>query len=480
MDTATPKWGLLPKLAAIVLGVPLAVLGFYSLWISTPIGLMAGVCISGGLSYAFIKPSKGKAIAIAGSFAIVLVVVFLSMLLMVNFLEPSDQEDYAFDKTYKRPETFATDIHSSGSPAPPSDDSGSRSAPPSSGSKGDPPSGGKLVTSPAIPKSFLLGWQSKADGGDAEAQFNVGYYYGRNKDYAEAAKWYLKAADQGYVGAQVQLGQMYLSGAGVPPDPVEGVKWLRKAAQQGDPSIARVYPLMGRIYGPGLGPKQGDIMQDWVEAYFWYSLGAMISDPGVDDPYRDTAAAHLTSKQFEEVDSRIQQWNPSPSPYFLAEIKQKEGAMEKQSFLTDAERGPDYLTLETSIGRGSYAKADDWFLKAADQGGMEEQYRIGFMYMFGLGVRKDYAEAMKCLRKAADQGNAQAQFWVGDMYAKSRGVEQDNQEAFFWRTVARKSDPRIKADDTLENLITAEQKAAVDKRVAEWIPTPASPAAAKP
>jgi hypothetical protein len=476
------------KLAAIVVGVPLAILVFYSFRIVTPVGLMAGVCISGGLSYAFIKPYKGHAIALAGSIAIILVVMLLSTLLMVNLLAPPDPGDYAFDKNFQRPEKFAEEIRASASAARPPDDSGSKSAPPGGASagtssgvgNGDSPSGDKPAPHPAVPKSFLLGWQPKADSGDAEAQFNVGYYYLRSKDYAQAAAWYRKAADQGYVGAQVQLGQLYLYGDGVPPDPVEGVKWLRKAAEQGDPSVARVYPLMGRIYGPGLGPKHGGIIQNWVESYFWYSLGTMISDTGVDDPNRNVAGQHLTSRQFEEVDTRIQQWNPNPSPYFLAEIKQKEGVMEKQSFLTDAERGPDYLTLEASIGRGSYAKADDWFLKAADEGGLEEQYRIGFMYMFGLGVGKNYGEAMKWLRKAADQGNAQAQFWVEDMYTKSRGVQEDDQEAFFWRTIARKSDPRIKADDTLESRITAEQKAAVDKRVAEWTTAPTSSNAAKP
>ena len=38
------------------------------------------------------------------------------------------------------------------------------------------------------------------------------------QDYAQAAAWYRKAADQGYAGAQYNLGVMYANGQGVPQD----------------------------------------------------------------------------------------------------------------------------------------------------------------------------------------------------------------------------------------------------------------------
>ena len=39
---------------------------------------------------------------------------------------------------------------------------------------------------------------------------------GVTQNYAEAAKWYRKAADQGRVGSQVSLALMYSLGKGVP------------------------------------------------------------------------------------------------------------------------------------------------------------------------------------------------------------------------------------------------------------------------
>ena len=52
------------------------------------------------------------------------------------------------------------------------------------------------------------------------------------QDYAEAARWFRKAADQGLAEAQFNLGIMYDGGQGVAQDYAEAVRWFRKAADQ--------------------------------------------------------------------------------------------------------------------------------------------------------------------------------------------------------------------------------------------------------
>jgi TPR repeat protein len=63
-----------------------------------------------------------------------------------------------------------------------------------------------------------------ANEGDVLSQYTLGemYLYGhgnkldyKEKDYIEAVKWFEKAAEQGHVGAQNDLGVMYLEGKGV-------------------------------------------------------------------------------------------------------------------------------------------------------------------------------------------------------------------------------------------------------------------------
>lgn len=74
-----------------------------------------------------------------------------------------------------------------------------------------------------------------AEQGVVAAQYNLGQMYrngqGVRKDYAEAVKWYRKAAEQKYGAAQHNLGGMYSYGLGVRQDYVEAVKWYRKAAE---------------------------------------------------------------------------------------------------------------------------------------------------------------------------------------------------------------------------------------------------------
>jgi predicted aspartyl protease len=54
------------------------------------------------------------------------------------------------------------------------------------------------------------------------------------QDYAQAAAWFHKAADQGFAAAQGILGEMYRDGLGVPQDYVCAHMWLNLAASRSD------------------------------------------------------------------------------------------------------------------------------------------------------------------------------------------------------------------------------------------------------
>jgi TPR repeat protein len=80
------------------------------------------------------------------------------------------------------------------------------------------------------------------------------YEQGHNalpQDYAEAAKWLRKAADQGESLAQDDLGAMYYNGWGVPQDYAEAAKWYHQAADRGSPaaqiSLGVMYEACCRI-----------------------------------------------------------------------------------------------------------------------------------------------------------------------------------------------------------------------------------------
>jgi TPR repeat protein len=113
-------------------------------------------------------------------------------------------------------------------------------------------------------------YKLKAEQGDAEAQFDVGFCYfegiGVEINKAEAVKWYRKAAEQGYADGQCWLGRSYKNGEGVTKDYVEAVKWNRKAAMQGH---SGAQCSLGIAYAGARGVERNN-----VEAYAWFNLSA--------------------------------------------------------------------------------------------------------------------------------------------------------------------------------------------------------------
>jgi TPR repeat protein len=88
---------------------------------------------------------------------------------------------------------------------------------------------------------------------------------GVSKDEKEAVRWYRKAAEQGYVDAQNDLGLCYLNGEGVTGDDA-AVRWFRTAADQGH-AAARYF--LAWCYETGRG-----VAKDELAAASWYRKAA--------------------------------------------------------------------------------------------------------------------------------------------------------------------------------------------------------------
>jgi TPR repeat protein len=74
--------------------------------------------------------------------------------------------------------------------------------------------------------------------GHIKAQNNLGFMYhegeGVEQNLTEAANWYRKSAEQNNVDAQINLAAMYKKGEGVEKNITQAIYWFRKAAEQGD------------------------------------------------------------------------------------------------------------------------------------------------------------------------------------------------------------------------------------------------------
>ena len=116
----------------------------------------------------------------------------------------------------------------------------------------------------------------------------------------------------------------------------------------------------------------------------------------------------------------------------IAELKKKAemgdaDAQERLGTWYASDGDEDVLSAPPNI-----QEAVKWWFKAANQGHVKAQHRLGFIYATGLGVKKDPLEAAIWYRKAAEQGFAPSQSALGSMYSTGEGVPLDKPEAVKW------------------------------------------------
>jgi len=99
---------------------------------------------------------------------------------------------------------------------------------------------------------------------------------------------------------------MYLNGQGVPQNYAEAAKWYRKAAEQGDVDATRI---LGLAYYLGKW-----VPKDLVQSYFWFSLAASRASG---DEYqqaseaKDRIAKELTPGKLKEAQRMVTEWEKS-------------------------------------------------------------------------------------------------------------------------------------------------------------------------
>lgn len=109
-------------------------------------------------------------------------------------------------------------------------------------------------------------WRPLAEAGDADAAFNLGQAYrlgrGVPLSLAAAQTWYERAARDGHLDSQTTLGLLLFNGG----NRVSGLRWLKTAAEQGEPRALLVY---------GTALFNGDgVVRDPVLAYAFVSRAA--------------------------------------------------------------------------------------------------------------------------------------------------------------------------------------------------------------
>jgi uncharacterized protein len=238
------------------------------------------------------------------------------------------------------------------------------------------PSRTAAAAGPAEDAATLAELRSRAGGGDAEAEFDLGIAYDLGhlviQDFATAAGWYRKAAEQGYPPAEFNLGAMYDNGRGVPRNRKLAASWYRRAALHGN---GRAQFDLGQMYEHGDG-----VARDTQQAVRWYRLAA---HHGVAAARSKIAALALPPQAAAPPDAA----QPVIAPNAAEQARQ------------EYERGLDYWRGR-EVAPDS-AAAFDWFSRAAAHGNAPAAYSLAYLYEYGDGVAQDLIEAYAWYRLAA-------------------------------------------------------------------------------
>ncbi len=195
-------------------------------------------------------------------------------------------------------------------------------------------------------KAAFKKYELAALGGSVGAQLRLARAYetgsGTKVDTAKAIEFYTKAADAGSLNAMRDLGRLFVS-SGPYSDPVRGFQLLYGAAKAGQ---VESQTEVGRLLLSGVG-----ILHDEAEGLRWLSRAAQGGDPGamIDLFHHYRRNGGQSSKE---------------DAIALLEKAAKGGSKEAMSILATMYRDGDLVEADQQL-------AQLWFKKAADQGDLK-------------------------------------------------------------------------------------------------------------
>lgn len=163
----------------------------------------------------------------------------------------------------------------------------------------------------------LYYFRKAANNGLKQAKFNLCSMYYQDQDLAtdygtEVEKLHVQAHAANPL-APYEMARMYMDGTAAEShaqDYGKAVRWFRMAAQQGMPD-AQIE--LGQLYEKGLG-----VPQDYVMAHMWFNVAAsLLSNTYVGGEredagqLRDTIALKMTPQQVADAQALARDWRPS-------------------------------------------------------------------------------------------------------------------------------------------------------------------------
>jgi TPR repeat protein len=249
-----------------------------------------------------------------------------------------------------------------------------------------------------------------------------------------------KAAEKGYVPAQVELANRLVDGNGCSKDSKSGFKWASVAATSPSVTPEAMY-VLGKFHYYGHGTDA-----DKIKGVEWYSKAAVAGHAGATHELAmvverdvlplDKALPWLEkSASNNDLDSIVALGNLYKNGTGVAQDSNK--AVEFYRKAAEKNYAAGQHGLATMLQATDFAGSLRLFTAAAQSGHAPSQVTLGFLFENGSGVPKDLGTALKYYVSAANQGDATAQMRAAYLYEQNVDEKVDGQnEARKWYKAA--------------------------------------------
>lgn len=247
-----------------------------------------------------------------------------------------------------------------------------------------------------ITKAIEL-WEKAALQGDIKAQSNLGsLYFLDQKRYDKAYEWFKKASDSGDTYAMDKLGTFYNYGLGVAKDEKEGFRLHKKAAEQMDPFA--LYNL-ALDYETGRGTDKN--MQMAIKVY------SQAASAGSPEAQYDLGILYFDGKG-------VPQNNQKAFELFnMAAAQNHQKAKDMVPMLK--------ILIKPQNTTDSYSAE---LARKAETGDVVAQRNLGVCYYQGRGVTQDYKKSVKWITKSAEQGDEQSKKMLKILQKKPKNFSE--------------------------------------------------------
>ncbi|MBI3441162.1 MAG: SEL1-like repeat protein [Proteobacteria bacterium] len=283
--------------------------------------------------------------------------------------------------------------------------------------------------------------------GEIESPLNAYYlaraydkgYCGIKSDKGTAIDWYARAAEQGHMLAQYQLGEIYFTGEGLESsDYPKAKQWYLGSALQGyGPAQLRLAFLYAEAHFKGLTP-------DYAEAEKWF-LKAAEQNAG-DAQFRlgnfyhnyktppDIEKAILWLTRAAEGGHRVAMFDLAR---LLKDRKESGLALDWMKKSADQDFLPAQMALSEMYAAGDGAPYDPtqsliWTLKVAMHPMIPTYWllKAGDIFFDGWDtIPKDYLQATQFYKRAADKDDPHALTQLGRIYLEGLGTPINKEKA---------------------------------------------------